>query len=696
MARTKQTARKSTGGKAPRQQLASRSTRDVRRFFLGQQAAGSSSKPSDRKIFINCENTFGSFAFKRPATREVFHPAISVARIAPLNLSRDDSTPPPSDLLMRLDFLSCLDGNSENIQRSRPPLDAVFVVDISGSMNTCFKDDKDRRSKFEVATNCMENIFGKFTDQDKIAVVTFNTSTTQLCPLEFATAEKKIEIIRAVKAVHVGGGTDLARGLHGGFAALSALSGSEDSGRMQRVFFLTDMESSETDENAVIAMCKTEALRGTHAEKNDVVVELSSNTILGKRTATKKFSLPPPPKEGKFDDLSRQQLISRSSPAYVTVVGIGVDLSISTVEKISSIPGAKYMSVISSDELYSTVAEDFNFDVTPIAFDITITMPGGITIKKVSGSAELNSLAAGSSRAKISAEFPIPLDENGLCNGGLYLFHLTEESSIMVGETKFITVSWYDRHFSFQTCEVPFTVPPLLGPSELRTPFVDSGLCKARALEEYVSTLTRYAVDDEASSAAGIGTAPPSEILVSLRELATNGFVTFTSMSQLPVGTPSPIQAHCKNLLNFSKLRVYLVDELSRVDDNSLVSNNQNILDTIVQIETLEKEEVLNILQSYIPMPSIGSIPRGMVCPIGLGIMIDPVIAADGHSYDRHNIMEWLKSNNTSPTTNLTLSSSVLIPNHSLKAAIQDYTAKQERLSQIKEDDNEDEDDSNP
>lgn len=687
MARTKQTCRKSTGGKAPRKQLASRSTRAVRSFLLGQQATGvSSSKPSDRKIFINCENTFGSFAFRRPATREVFHPSVSVARISPPSLSQE--IPPPTELLMRLDFLSCLDGNSDNIQRSRPPLDAVFVVDISGSMSMAFKDDKDRRSKFEVATNCMESIFQKFTDQDRIAVVTFNTETTELCPINFATSANKSKTIHAVKGVRVGGGTDLAKGLEGGFAALS--TGSPDSSgieRMQRVFFLTDMESSPADEAAVIAMSRVEAMKGTHmSAAGDAIIELSSDNVLGKRKATKKFAPAPPPKEGKMEGLSRQKLDSRSSPAYVTVVGIGVDLSVSTVEKISSIPGAKYMSVINSEELYSTVAEDFNFDVTPIAFDITVTMPGGITINKVSGSAELNSLVAGSSKAKISAEFPVPLDESGSCNGGLYLFHLNEESSMLIGEKKCISVSWYDRNFNFQSCEVPIIIPPVLNASEPRTPLADPGLCKARALEEYVSVLTNYAVNGDANpTIIGVAAAPPRETLLLLQELAKDGFSTFTSLSQLPVETPRCIESHFRNLLDFSKLRLFLISELARVDDVSLGSNNQNILDTVVQIENLEKEEITSILQSYIPTPSIGSIPRGMVCPIGLVLMVDPVIAADGHSYDRHNITEWLKSNTSSPITNLELSSNVLIPNHSLKAAIQDYNAKQESLSEIAE-----------
>ena len=74
MARTKQTARKSTGGKAPRKQLATKAARSFKGFMRSQQSAGragsSSAGSSGSKggkpavtSFINYENTFGAFSF---------------------------------------------------------------------------------------------------------------------------------------------------------------------------------------------------------------------------------------------------------------------------------------------------------------------------------------------------------------------------------------------------------------------------------------------------------------------------------------------------------------------------------------------------------------------------------------------------------------------------------------------------------
>ena len=49
----------------------------------------------------------------------------------------------------------------------------------------------------------------------------------------------------------------------------------------------------------------------------------------------------------------------------------------------------------------------------------------------------------------------------------------------------------------------------------------------------------------------------------------------------------------------------------------------------------------------------------------------DPVTAADDYNYERYAITDWLSTHNTSPMTNLALSHQRLMPNDSLKAAMQ-------------------------
>ena len=67
-------------------------------------------------------------------------------------------------------------------------------------------------------------------------------------------------------------------------------------------------------------------------------------------------------------------------------------------------------------------------------------------------------------------------------------------------------------------------------------------------------------------------------------------------------------------------------------------------------------------------------VPSGFVCPISDDIMRDPVVCADGHTYDRPNIEQWFAGgHDTSPNTGARLPHLNLVPNHALRNAIEDF-----------------------
>ncbi|KAI3432068.1 uncharacterized protein J3R85_007443 [Psidium guajava] len=69
-----------------------------------------------------------------------------------------------------------------------------------------------------------------------------------------------------------------------------------------------------------------------------------------------------------------------------------------------------------------------------------------------------------------------------------------------------------------------------------------------------------------------------------------------------------------------------------------------------------------------------GKAPSHFVCPILQEVMKDPLIAADGFTYEAEAIQGWLHSgHNTSPMTNLKLEHNNLVPNHALLYAIQEW-----------------------
>ncbi len=66
--------------------------------------------------------------------------------------------------------------------------------------------------------------------------------------------------------------------------------------------------------------------------------------------------------------------------------------------------------------------------------------------------------------------------------------------------------------------------------------------------------------------------------------------------------------------------------------------------------------------------------PDSHYCPISQEVMRDPVIAPDGHSYERDMLEKWLRVRRTSPLTQQPVPIGAETPrNHALRKAIQDF-----------------------
>lgn len=74
-------------------------------------------------------------------------------------------------------------------------------------------------------------------------------------------------------------------------------------------------------------------------------------------------------------------------------------------------------------------------------------------------------------------------------------------------------------------------------------------------------------------------------------------------------------------------------------------------------------------------MSESSKIPDAFLDPMTHEVMRDPVTLEDGHSYDKASIQEWFRrGNHTSPITNLTVNCTTMIPNVTLKKAIEEMT----------------------
>lgn len=68
------------------------------------------------------------------------------------------------------------------------------------------------------------------------------------------------------------------------------------------------------------------------------------------------------------------------------------------------------------------------------------------------------------------------------------------------------------------------------------------------------------------------------------------------------------------------------------------------------------------------------SLPAELICPITHEFLRDPVVAADGYTYENSAISEWLANGNiSSPMTNEQLAHKELIPNLTLSLLLKKY-----------------------
>ena len=101
-----------------------------------------------------------------------------------------------------------------------------------------------------------------------------------------------------------------------------------------------------------------------------------------------------------------------------------------------------------------------------------------------------------------------------------------------------------------------------------------------------------------------------------------------------------------------------------------LEQENKSFLEGFSDISSSSlSEHTITQLQQQYEKLSFPQYPT-IICPITQEIMVEPVIAFDGQSYEKTAIERWFQSNNKSPSNGTELSSRILISNHSLRKLI--------------------------
>jgi Mg-chelatase subunit ChlD len=587
----------------------------------------------------------------------------------------------------------------------RPALELVLVLDISGSMGWGFDSEgggwgaAPDKTKLAVAKRCIHAIIRKLTPADKLGIILFNQDSHTLIPLTPCSDLDRAEVAAKVDAIHTNGGTQLAQGFNSGVQMLaeSAKQAKKKKGKKdaaaattmgRRVMFLTDMDSSQQDEDELLQIASKHAAN-----------------------------------------------------IHTTVVGVGVDVSVGTVQTLSKIPGCRYFSVSMAEEFEEIVASEFAYDVTPIAFNLKVSLSDGRKFAKGYGTSELNDLAAGSTSFKLSSEFPVLSSPALEAGGAIYLFKLEQAVPSVIAAAG--TGGWgtvptsgggskatpkskgkgkgKSRSSSSSSSSssgggggggggAPLTVittwvgrdgkkmkdVQTVAPPSGATAIAQLGVRKAIALVRYVDLQSEYVLEDDDEDSADD----------CAQNVTGNGKKRTLALSKLEAQK----EKHQGWVDKFTQHKAWFMAEMSACNDKSVITSemakvskdrsvksgiNQNILNTVEQIIELEQKEVSEVdaaaaaalVVSELADSSVvpaASTPHEFICPITTTLMVDPVLAVDGHSYERTAIEKWFKNHPAgdrggrvlSPMTNKPLKSLNLIPNITLRKLIQDHAAK--------------------
>ncbi len=218
-------------------------------------------------------------------------------------------------------------GFSSNVDPAtfrRKPLDAALVIDRSGSMSG---------EPIEAVKDAARKLVEKLDENDTFSLVIFDDDVDTL--VKQVRVGDKAALLRAIDRIEVDGGTCIECGLREGFKQLATRP--VEASRARRLFLFTD------------AMPNVGATG-----------------------------------EGEFMDLLRG---NSEAGRDTTVFGVNIAFGQTLVTKISAVRGSNYFYLGDADRTRKVFDEDFDFLVTPIAYELNMRLApaSGFRVEAVYG-----------------------------------------------------------------------------------------------------------------------------------------------------------------------------------------------------------------------------------------------------------------------------------------------------------------------
>ena len=274
-----------------------------------------------------------------------------------------------------------LDSGLKAADFARPDLNLVVVLDVSGSMSSTldsyYYDDPGSRPEFEYTTkmDAANRAVAGLTDMlgpdDRLGIVLFDNAAHVARPLLPMSGTDRDELKENIMRIYPDGGTYMEGGMRAG---TGLFAGHEGHDRANRIIFLTDAMPNvgDTSPGGLLGMVEANADAGIHT----------------------------------------------------TFVGMGLDFNTELVDHISKVRGANYYSVHSADEFNKRMVDEFDFMVTPLVFDLELSLESDDwAISRVYGSPDAD--RATGTILHVNTLFPSS-SVDGEVRGGIILVRLED------------------------------------------------------------------------------------------------------------------------------------------------------------------------------------------------------------------------------------------------------------------------------
>lgn len=161
---------------------------------------------------------------------------------------------------------------------------------------------------------------------------------------------------------------------------------------------------------------------------------------------------------------------------------------------------------------------------------------------------------------------------------------------------------------------------------------------------------------------------------------------------------PAPKPEEEERVATTTTRSVFEPNARRRSDDAVLDDGGQNDRTTTVQTERVVKADESGLTsvaqEAESPAPRVSetmtrsvskirvaasegrAVPTEFFCSITHDVMVDPVIAWDGYTYERVSVARWLAKHSTSPMTGAPMPDFTLRPNHSMRSQMMGFAER--------------------